>query len=61
KDKNTESFDMLQETHTMRYLFKPELEILLANSEMAIVDCKEWLTNQDAGFNTWGVYFIVNQ
>ncbi|MFM6025510.1 MAG: hypothetical protein ACKPER_21720, partial [Dolichospermum sp.] len=35
--------------------FKPELEILLANSDMAIVDCKEWLTNQDAGFNTCGV------
>ncbi|MFM6336068.1 MAG: class I SAM-dependent DNA methyltransferase [Dolichospermum sp.] len=59
KDKKTESVDILQETHTMRYLFKPELEILLANSEMAIIDCKEWLTNQDAGFNTWGIYFFT--
>ena len=49
----------LQETHTMRYLFKPELENLLANCQLEIIDSKEWVTNQEPGFNTWGVYFVV--
>jgi hypothetical protein len=43
----------------MRYLFKPELENLLANCQLQIIDSKEWVTNQEPGFNTWGVYFVV--
>ncbi|WP_310486448.1 class I SAM-dependent methyltransferase [Chamaesiphon sp. VAR_69_metabat_338] len=59
KDKTSSAIDELSETHTMRYLFKPELELLLSQLQMQIVDCREWLTDRQAGLDTWGVYFLV--
>lgn len=58
KDKNSGSVDELQETHRMRYLFKPEVELLLREFQMQIVACSEWMSDQKAGFDTWGVCFI---
>jgi hypothetical protein len=43
----------------MRYLFKPELENYLSNFQLKIIDNKEWLTQKEPSFKTWGVYFIV--
>ncbi|WP_309736620.1 class I SAM-dependent methyltransferase [Chamaesiphon sp. OTE_75_metabat_556] len=59
KDKNSSAIDELSETHTMRYLFKPELELLFSQLQMQIVDDREWLTDRRSGLNTWGVYFII--
>ena len=56
-DKGKNSITELKETHKMRYLFKPEIEILLANSQLKIQGYHEWLTNHDASLNTWNVYF----
>jgi len=61
KDKKTGNVDVIRETHIMRYLYKPEIEILLNNSEMKLVDYREWLTNNQASFDTWGVYFIAKE
>jgi hypothetical protein len=44
----------------MRYLFKSEIELLLSELQMQLIESQEWLTNQQPGFNTWGVYFIVS-
>ncbi|MHC5673363.1 class I SAM-dependent DNA methyltransferase [Nostoc sp.] len=59
KDKSSGVVDELRETHTMRYLFKSEIEFLLNECQMQLLDYKEWLTNKIAGFDTWGVYFLV--
>jgi SAM-dependent methyltransferase len=59
KDLNSGAIDEIRETHTMRYLFKPELELLLNQLQMQIVDHREWLTDRRSGLNTWGVYFLV--
>jgi len=61
KDNKTGNVDVIRETHIMRYLYKPEIEILLNNSEMKLVDYREWLTNNQASFDTWGVYFIAKE
>ena len=60
KDKTSGTVDELRETHTMRYLFKSEIELLLSELQMQLIESQEWLTNQQPGFNTWGVYFIVS-
>jgi SAM-dependent methyltransferase len=60
EDKLTGSVEELQETHTMRYLFKPELENLLENCQLKIIDSKEWVTQKEPSFETWGVYFVVS-
>lgn len=60
KDKTTFAITELTETHKMRYLFKPELEILLANFQLEIYKYQEWLTNKNASLETWNVYFLVS-
>lgn len=59
KDLNINTIEELKETHTMRYLFKPELELISSKLNMQIVECREWLTNQQPGLKTWGVYFVI--
>jgi SAM-dependent methyltransferase len=58
KDKSSGAFEEVQETHKMRYLFKPEVDSLLSNIQLELLAFGEWMTDRDAGFNTWGVYFI---
>jgi SAM-dependent methyltransferase len=59
KDKSSNAIDEIKETHTMRYSFKPELELLFSQLQMQIVQYGEWLTDRRSGLNTWGVYFII--
>ncbi|MBW4633623.1 MAG: class I SAM-dependent methyltransferase [Iphinoe sp. HA4291-MV1] len=59
KDKNSSAVNELQETHRMRYLFKPEIELLLQGFQMGILEYQEWMTNREPGFDTWGVYFVI--
>ncbi len=59
KDKTSDVVDELKEIHRMRYLFKSEIDLLLSQVQMQLVEYQEWLTNQQPGFNTWGVYFVV--
>ncbi|HXX81321.1 MAG TPA: class I SAM-dependent methyltransferase [Thermodesulfovibrionales bacterium] len=58
KNKGDGSVEEIRETHTMRYLFKPEIESLFEVISMKYVGCYEWLTNHEPGQNTWRVYFI---
>jgi SAM-dependent methyltransferase len=58
RDKSSNAVEELQETHQMRYLFKPEIELLLSQVQIQVIACCEWLTNENASFDTWGVYFI---
>lgn len=58
KDKNTGDVDDIQETHRMRYLFKPEIDLLFTQFKFKLIECREWMSNNEPGFDTWGVYFI---
>jgi SAM-dependent methyltransferase len=58
KDKASGKTDILQETHVMRYLFKPEVELLLGNAGFQTVECFEWMTGREPGFDTWSVCFV---
>lgn len=60
KDKVTRVIEELKEVHTMRYLFRPELESYVSNFQLRIIDCKEWLTKEEPDLKTWNVYFIAN-
>lgn len=58
KDKNSSIVEEIRESHQMRYLFKPEIELILNQFQMEVIDSREWMTNRDPGFDTWGVYFV---
>jgi SAM-dependent methyltransferase len=47
--------DQLRETHTMRYLFLPELARLLQAHGFASWTAEEWMTGRPPGPDTWGV------
>lgn len=57
-DKSRGAVEELQETHQMRYLFKPEVDLLVA-PQFEFVECREWISEQKPGFSTWSVYFVV--
>ncbi len=59
RDKSSNAVEVLQETHRMRYLFQPEIELLLREFQMQVVTCREWMNDREAGFDTWGTYFIA--
>ncbi len=57
---DTNSFEELQETHRMRYLFKPEVEYFLSQNQMILNQWGEWMTGKEPGFDTWSVYFLAS-
>jgi len=42
----------------MRYLFKPEVELLFANEGFETVEWFEWMTGREPGLDTWSVCFV---
>lgn len=58
-NKTRGSITCLEETHFMRYLFLPEIELLLAQAGLQIVAAGEWMTPNPASVGSWGVYVIA--
>jgi len=57
-NKNSIKMTEIHEKHYLRYLFKPEIEYLLAEHQLKPIRCLEWMTNRSPGFDTWSVCFI---
>lgn len=57
KDKASGAIEEFWETHRMRYLFKPEVELLLGEVGFEDVKCNSGMTDREPGFDTWSVYF----
>ncbi|ACH39577.1 SAM-dependent methyltransferase, type 11 [Citrifermentans bemidjiense Bem] len=56
-EKATGRVSTLKETHTMRYLFMPEVEGLFAAHGMEMTGSEEWGTGNEPGSGTWAVLF----
>lgn len=61
EEKQTGKKATIKETHSVRYFFKPEIELLFDQTGMELLACEEWLTSKDAGFNTFGVCFVARK
>lgn len=59
KNLATGEVESICESHRMRYLFQTEIEILLHQSQMELIDCGEWMTRKELGFDTWTAYFVA--
>jgi SAM-dependent methyltransferase len=59
KDKLSGALDELRETHTMRYLFSPEVEMLLAASGLQLKESVAFMSDQALGFDTWTAVFVA--
>jgi SAM-dependent methyltransferase len=58
-EKSTGTVEQLVETHRMRYLFLPELELFLRDAGLSIIAVSEMMTGNCPDLTTWGVCFVV--
>lgn len=49
----------IEETHSMRYFFQPEIELLLEQSRFEFVCNLDCNTLEETSFNSWTSYFIA--
>ncbi len=60
-DRKTKKTEKNYETHTVRYLFKPEIEMFMNGNGFKLLNAEQWLTGENPGFDTWGVCFIAEK
>ncbi len=59
RDIATQVVAELNETHTMRYFFKPEIDLIVAHAGFQCLHVEEWLTEKAIGCDTWGACFVL--
>jgi hypothetical protein len=59
RNKQTEQVTETRETHRMRYLFQPEIELLATSAKFTLEHGEEWLTGAPLGCGTWGACFVL--
>jgi len=59
KQNGSDKISELHEMHSMRYLFSPEVELLLGLAGLRLVERVEWLTGKSAGFESWATTFVA--
>ncbi|MBD0255373.1 MAG: class I SAM-dependent methyltransferase [Cytophagales bacterium] len=57
RDKQQNAYQEVQEQHRMRYLFVPEVEMLLAKHGFTLRKAEEWMSGAEPGF-AWNICFI---
>jgi SAM-dependent methyltransferase len=58
QDKPSGAWDVITETHAMRYLFAPELARMLHDAGFTLERTEEWLSGAEASERSWGVVFV---
>jgi SAM-dependent methyltransferase len=58
EEKANGRIEKIEETHRMRYFFKPEIEMFLSLAGFQLVEFFEWMTGLEPGLNTWNVCFV---
>lgn len=61
RDQASGAVETFREVHRMRYLFRPEIELLLSEAGLQLVEASEWMTGRPLGFDTWGVCFVARK
>ncbi len=62
EEKATGKLDRLNETHYMRYLFKPELDFMLEQTGFKVLDFLEWMApDKQPGTSTWNACIVATR
>jgi len=61
KDMVSDTVEEITELHQVRYLFRPELELLAEAAGLRVESCGAWMSDRAPDFSTWYVYFVVKQ
>lgn len=57
-DRRTGEVETTKETHRMRYLFVPELVLMLGSTGFDLVECLQWMGG-GLGFGSWAATFVA--
>jgi SAM-dependent methyltransferase len=49
----------IRESHMLRYLFTPEVQMILATNNLTLVSSREWMTDKAPGFDSWNVCYVA--
>lgn len=60
-DLATGRIDRIEEDHSMRYFFMPELAAFGRTAGFAIAHAEEWMTSREPSIDTWGVCFTMRK
>lgn len=58
-DKESNEAKVINETHHMRYFFRPELEFYLKEADFKLVDNLDCGTLGETGYDSWTSYFVA--
>ena len=58
-NKKTSETQVINETHNMRYYFRPELEFMLQESAFELIDNFDCFTLGETDFDSWTSYFVA--
>lgn len=58
RNKADGTVEEITETHRMRYLFKPEVTLMLERTGFKLEGCFEYMTGRELGFNSWNAAFV---
>lgn len=59
RDKKTGNSDTLNERHSMRYLFSPEIDLIARMCGLTVKESFEWLTGKAPGYDSWNVCSLL--
>ncbi len=51
--------ETIRESHLMRYLFTPEVKLMLAENDLELLAAREWMTDKAPSFNSWNVCYVA--
>jgi hypothetical protein len=54
-----EGTQTIEEVHPMRYLFAPEVDLLLDAAGLKRIALKAWMSGNEPGLKTWNACFIA--
>ncbi len=57
--KSTNQVQVVNETHRMRYFFRPELEYMLEKAGFELINTVDCKTKGEPDYNTWTAYFVA--
>lgn len=60
-DRKLGRFHEIEELHIMRYLFLPEIKMLLQDAGFILVEAKKWLTQEEPSLSSWYVCCVARK
>lgn len=61
KNKETKNTNIIKESHSMRYLFLPELEFMLEQAKFKIVHYSKWMSNEKLSNKSWNGVIVAQK